>query len=38
MYQECRRVIGIWKVKDVSRNIEIDMEELRGPEERDYVE
>jgi structural maintenance of chromosome 4 len=30
MYQECNRLVGIYKVKDQSRVIEIGMEQLRN--------
>ena len=34
MYQECNRVVGIYKVMDQSRKIESNMNELTKMEER----
>lgn len=33
MYQQCNRVVGVYKVKDQSRTVEMAMEQLKPQEE-----
>lgn len=33
MYQECNRLVGVYKVKDQSRTVEMPMEALRPKED-----
>jgi structural maintenance of chromosome 4 len=33
MYQECNRVVGVYKVQDQSRTVEINMSQLKRKED-----